>query len=516
MQARVLIALVLFALQVFFKLNSNGQFWTIWLCTAYLIATAAALRWSNPTNDDSAWSSRWIWTLWLDLGVFALLQLLHQGGINYTPLVILPVLTASVLGSLLLALGSAAGASLIFLFDAWLQDLQTPNASTTHYLQGAISGAGAFLVAWLAHELALRLAREQEQALMHQRFAEIQTKVSQLIVNGLNEGVVVVDPKGQVLHANAAARCMVGLNSSTQDNDIAHSTGGSLLNRWAVQCLSSGVEDEIDLTLLIPEGEDRRVHARARLTPNTGQQVCVVFMEDLHDIETRVRNEKLAAMGRVSAAVAHEIRNPLAAISQASALLAEDTRNNPLQQRLTAMIGQNARRLGRTVDDILDAVKLPHPLEHTEPLPTLALNTTVAAVLADWQQQRPQGGRLCWQPAEGEITVTFDPEHLRRVMLNLLDNADRHASQQDAAICVQACTQPATGVQLTVWSDGAELEGEVRKHLFEPFVSSYSRSSGLGLYISRELCLRYQADLIYERTSRQGRDGNAFTVLWQV
>jgi two-component system sensor histidine kinase PilS (NtrC family) len=108
--------------------------------------------------------------------------------------------------------------------------------------------------------------------------------------------------------------------------------------------------------------------------------------------------------------------------------------------------------------------------------------------------------------------VCFDTEHLRRVLVNLLDNASRYASQAAGAIRVGTRTETDGQLTLSVWSDGAPLEPSVKRHLFEPFFSSESRSSGMGLYLCRELCDRYQARLDYRRVANQGQPGNEFFV----
>ena len=98
----------------------------------------------------------------------------------------------------------------------------------------------------------------------------------------------------------------------------------------------------------------------------------------------------------------------------------------------------------------------------------------------------------------------------------MLDNAARYASAQAQAIQLY-WTQPSPQVlRLAVWSDGAPLDVGVQRHLFEPFFSSESRSSGLGLYICRELCERHGAMIGYHRIAREGIDGNEFFVLFRV
>lgn len=513
MRARVFIAAVLLALQGLLIVQGAGRTWLVWLCLAYVLATAGVLRWGRPRSSDSVWSPRWALTLWMDLAVFAVLQYYQQGNINYTPLFALPVLLAAILGPLLLALGSAAAATLALLWDAWTTFLYNPDLGTTRFLQSAVTGAGLFLVAWLAHQLSVRLVREHAQAQRSQALARTQTDVNALIVTGLKEGVLVLDTAGVVWHANPAAQLMLGAaEASNAPRDLTRTPGWPLLYGWVQSCFAFGQDEDTELVVPAPGGGTRKLRARARPTMgDTGARACVVFLEDLRDVEARVQTEKLAAMGRVSAAVAHEIRNPLAAIAQANDLLDEDT-TDPTHKRLTTMIGQNVKRLGRTVDDILEVVRPPLPVNQRT-LPTVTLDGTVEQLLDEWLQLRPQGERLQYTAAAPNTLVVFEAEHLRRVLVNLLDNADRYASNEHAAIRVLTQANPAEGTAtLEVWSDGAELSAQVREHLFEPFASSHSRSSGLGLYICRELCGRYGATLKYQRASSGNTLGNAFAV----
>jgi len=215
----------------------------------------------------------------------------------------------------------------------------------------------------------------------------------------------------------------------------------------------------------------------------------------------------------MSAAVAHEIRNPLAAISQANALLEEDLQD-PGQRQLTAMVRQNAQRLARIVEEVLNISRAQAQLPSPETT-TLPLDDTVQKITSDWAGQTAALGRTRVSARSDNIVVIFEPEHLRRLMINLLDNALRYASDSPGAIEVATQSLAPGQARLSVWSDGQPLEQTVQTHLFEPFFSSESRSSGLGLYICRELCERYGAMIGYQRVQREGVEGNEFFVMFR-
>ena len=522
MTARVMIALVLLvllgSLQMLLPASAAAAIpWPVVLCAAYLSAAAAVRLLGGPRPPGRTFDAQWVATVGVDLAVFASLQHMQAGSINYVPLFALPLLLASVLGTLLPALGTAAAITLVLLVDAW----QVAGDGTQRLLQAGLTGTGFFVVALLANQLSSRLVREEQRSRENQHLARVQIEVNELVIETLADGVLVVDGMGTVHAANPAARRLLGawpdrataivLGSGPAWQPLAELAQKTFLARSA---------QTADLDIAQAGEGARRVHVRTRLTTThdaLAESLCVMFLEDLREMEARLRTEKLAAMGRMSAAVAHEIRNPLAAIMQANALLEEDIADAG-QRQLTVMIRQNAQRLAQTVEDVLNISRVQHESKAALP-PLLDLAGAVRQICDDWRQQSSCGERLVLDLHSALPPVAFDADHLRRVLVNLLDNAARYASERPGAIRVITDLSALGMPRLRVWSDGAPLDQGVQRHLFEPFFSSESRSSGLGLYICRELCERHGALIGYQRTPWQARggatDGNDFSVMFQ-
>jgi two-component system sensor histidine kinase PilS (NtrC family) len=520
MAARIATALVLVVLLGSLHLFApalNVSEWVVGLCATYLIASIVVRIATRPPLPGRAFDPQWVSTIGVDLVAFAALQFLEAGGFNYSPMFALPVLMAAVLGSTTLALGTAAGVALMLLTDAWVMSLHFPTETTSRFLQSGLTGTGYFALAFVVSLMAARLAREEQAARHGRRAARTQAKVNELVIDALSEGVLVVDIDGYVHAANPAARSLLGFIEVNDKEPfaLAAQPDWQPLRELASETFTQHRPRWRELALEEEGASPRRIHVRTRLTApaqSAAEGLCVMFLQDLREMEARLRTEKLAAMGRMSAAVAHEIRNPLAAITQANDLMEEDLKEPALRQ-LSSLVRKNAQRLQQIVEEILDISRA----RNGGAVETLALDAAAAATCSDWSVQTRSGSRLQLSFNAPGATVRFDADHLRRVLINLLDNALRYAGERPDSIRVS--TRAVAGhASLHVWSDGAPLEPSVQRHLFEPFFSSESRSSGLGLYICRELCERHGAALGYERamagTGGNAREGNEFFVLF--
>jgi two-component system, NtrC family, sensor histidine kinase PilS len=461
-------------------------------------------------------SPQWLATIGVDIVCFTTLHALSPSAtLNYVALLVLPVLMAGVLTPRIMALATAAIVTLALLgVAAW--SVVDGGELTLLMTQAGLAGSGMFVITLLAGELAGRLAREELTAKGSLELARQQAQLNRLVIEEMQEGVVVV--RGRVRAANPAARRLLA------PEGICREAPFQLRGVEAWKGVVNAVERAFaeaawpeagrDVILDFESAPSRTLRVRMRFTrrrePKATEELCVMFLEDVRSMQARTRQEKLAAMGRVSAGIAHEIRNPLAAISQANALMAEDA-TTPSQRQLTRMVTDNVERLKRIVDDVMEVA--PGDVGATGPIDATQL---IAAVCSEWARTTGltlgDNSVLRVQLPDEAVGVVFDADHLRRVLVNLLDNGCRHATKAPGAVHLRLYVRDETHAVMSVTSDGDPIPPEVERYLFEPFFSTRSRGTGLGLYICRELCERYGARIDYRLRSAAEANRNEFSV----
>ena len=268
MTARLVLAVVLVVLQTALLATgiSRSQL-QLFVSAGYLALTLVSRSVIAPRPLGQSFNRAWTALVGLDILTFTTLQAL-QGGvgsstINYTPLFALPVLLASVLGSLRLALGTAAGVTVLMLGGAML----TGTHATSSLVQPALSGAGFFAVAWLSNQLSTRLADEGLRARQSQLAAAIQQQVNELVIESLSDGVLVVDERGVVRAANPAARALLGSERALSDAvfDLHAEASWHPLLRVAQRSIRTRASLAEEVTLVHAQHGHRRLHVKSRL-----------------------------------------------------------------------------------------------------------------------------------------------------------------------------------------------------------------------------------------------------------
>ena len=540
--ARMAIGLALLASHLFVVFaGARAPQWSLTLTLAY--CTQTTLLWLLPRYSQKAglqdfarlWSQQWLSTIGLDILVFSLLRAFEtSASLNFAALLVLPVLMAGTLSPRLLALATTAFVALILLGFAGMAGARGSDM-TLVLMQAGLAGGGLFLMVLLVNELASRLARESLAARGSMELARQQAQLNRLVIDEMQEGVLVVDRRGRVRAANPAARTLLAVRNmvheapfrlygSAQWQPLVHLVEKAFSEKsWSPM----RPEDGHDVTLALSADVERTLRVRMRFTRHketrANEDYCVLLLEDMRSVQARSRQESLAAMGRVSAGIAHEIRNPLSAIAQANDLLAEELQD-PTQLRLAHMIADNVGRLKRIVDDVME-------LAPGAVVQAAEMNVTefVRQVCADWAQTnqvsfgrtgllklhiRPRPSDASSEAQNTDLLARIDPDHLRRVLINLLDNAYRHLDRREALRAMRVWLLPRSGgwLNLVVANRGQAITPDVQRHLFEPFYSTRSRGTGLGLYICRELCERYGGRIEYRCKPQDESAMNEFVV----
>ena len=488
-----------------------------WVSSAYLLQTvwmARPLRGVSRRSDLTLLSPSWSWaTLGVDLLTFSAMDLMSPASSSFEVLLVMPVLMAGMLLGRLLGLATASAVALFMLSEVfWGHLMGSSNAPDLG--RAGLLGMGFMVVAWFSVDVSQRLNVQEARAQFHRAQTEQQVQLNRLVMDEMAQGALLIDRQGRLQAANRAAQALLGLPEASVERGWSTSQWPfwPVLAEAVEAAFAQGHWPESGRSVVLKHGDGQPwpVKLRIRFARMAGldeqalapreADLCVLFIEDERQVQILVQQEKLAAMGRMLAGMAHEIRNPLAAITQAGALLGEESLP-PYQRRLLGIIDTNASRLQRLVSEVLEAV----PVTTSEPQ-RLPMPETLLSMHKEWRQlQMLSGDAVELQGPERISHVLFDPEHLRRVLVNLLDNAWRHSSQLPGAVRLSWSAPEGDAWTLRVFNDGPAVAPGVQPRLFEPFFSTRSRGSGLGLYLCRELSERYGGRLQFEPVTQDPR-----------
>jgi two-component system, NtrC family, sensor histidine kinase PilS len=496
---RLLVPVVLISVQAFagpqWALLATRPRLFLSACIAYL--TAAVLLIIARRLE---WSSLRIVAL-VNSGVDAAamgLILYASGGVSsgLGILLVLPVGAMAVLADHRDAFLFAAVAAIAVLIQQIFVNLEN-NCPSTDYTTAGVLGAVLFLVAVSAWPIANRL-RESE-ALVRRQEIDLANlaQLSQYIVQHLRESILVVDTQDRIRLINESAAQILGDTNAFPEALLGEASPRLLylLETWRQNQSNTAVFPSPDQTFV---GADGARIIRANFAPlgNSSPAPVIVFLEDTSLLAEKVQQGKLAALGRLSASIAHEIRNPVGAMSHAAQLLGESANLSDGEKRLTEIMRTNAGRVSGIINNVLQLSKR----EETR-VETMSLRAWTEEFHEEFCEtmQIPRE-RLHTRDASPDVEVRADPSQLRQIVWNLCENAFKHGVQDRPAEVVEirhGRLSPVGRPFLQVMDRGSGVKPEHAERIFEPFFSG-GRGTGLGLYLARELAQTNGATLLYE------------------
>ncbi|MBC9073292.1 PAS domain-containing sensor histidine kinase [Thauera sp. CAU 1555] len=409
----------------------------------------------------------------IDICVLAVLMWASGGYRSGLPVLMMAVLAGSGLVSRerTVLFHAALATVLVLSENAWRF---VSGGTPGDFFQVGMACAGFFAIAIVARLLARRA--QANESLAARRGAELasQQAINERIIRDMQDGVIVLGADGRIRHANPRASELLGI-------DLAEGALLAELDPALPACMLDGSCEDTGLGRMGRAGRSLRCRTVGAGDGAGGSGDTVIYLTDFEEIQRQIQQSKLAALGRLTASMAHEIRNPLSAVSQAAELLEEEKRGD-MQARLIRIINDNARRIERMVRDVLALGR------RDEVLPdAIALRDFIVALVEESCLGRDDERQIYRIEIDPALTFAADRAHLQQILANLVGNARRYCSGSPGAIQLRAeAPEPGT-VVLHVADDGPGIPPGDRAKIFEPFFTSHPKGTGLGLYIAREL-----------------------------
>jgi len=407
-------------------------------------------------------------------------------------LLIMPVAAVSLLLPQRIATTVAAIAALCVLGQQimlWFAGVSDSSDLTQAGLLGGVIFIAALAVAPLAGRL-----RESE-ALVRQRELDLANlaELSQYIVERLRESLVVVDEQDRIRLINESARQILGSDATA--NALLGEVSPRLLYLLTMWRQSEPVTDTAGGNLLAVDGL-REVRPHFAPLGQGHPPPVLVFLEDLTALDDRIHQTRLAALGRLSASIAHEIRNPMGAISHAAQLLGEDAELSVSNRRMSEIIRSNSERVSTIIGNVQQLAR--RETTRPERMPLGEWLTDFVQEFINTGGHVP--GQLAVELPEPDLEVRVDPSHLRQILWNLCENAFRYSVRADEDRVEVRIGRLAGSHRpfLEVLDRGPGIDSTISDRIFEPFFTSRTSGTGLGLFIARELAQCNRALLVYE------------------
>ena len=419
-----------------------------------------------------------------------------SGGLSsgIAPLLVISVAIANSLlpGRFGLLIAALASSALIYL--TFYLSISRP-AAASQYVQAGALGGMCFAAALIIQALGRRLQQSETLARRHAADVADLQALNALILQRMRTGILVLDPRNRVLMANPSSLTLLGQESQLVTRPLDAHCPALLerLQQWfenpalRPQPLQAFAEGPVLQPSFVP-------------LRRKGERDILVFLEDVSQLVQQAQQLKLASLGRLTAGIAHEIRNPLGAISHAAQLLQEAEDLCAADRRLTQIILDHSRRMNLVVENVLQLSRR----RQAEPQ-LLDLRYWLHRFVAELRQSLRDDPTIHVQSEPGSIQTRIDPQQLTQIVTNLVQNGLRYSTRKHGKgqVWLKLFRDGPTQLPVVeIVDDGDGVALEQQANLFEPFFTTENKGTGLGLYISRELCESNRARLDY--VSREG------------
>jgi len=419
-----------------------------------------------------------------------------SGGVasGFGMLLVVAIAGASLLTEGRIAVLFAALASLAVLSQqiyAWLYQ----SFPATSYSQAGMLGITFFATAYLAHALAKRVRASEALALKRGIDAANLAQLNEHIIQRMQSGVLVLDEQACIRFMNESAKQLLGFSGDASGKHLRtiapELTGLDSIWRHDTQPAPR---------LFLPSKGPAEVLASFAQLGQGGAHGALVYLEDASATRQRAQQLKLASLGRLTASIAHEIRNPLGAISHAGQLLEEAPALPRSDRRLTQIIQENCTRMNAIVENILQLSRRKEAVRER-----IDLRGWLEQFTTELRSVKGlRAGQIALLLGEAALDVRIDPSQLHQVLWNLCENGIRHAGAEPR-LTIRADVSAYSGrTYLEVMDNGPGIAEDIADNLFEPFFTTQPDGTGLGLYIARELCEINQASLSLRSTGSPG------------
>ncbi len=431
------------------------------------------------------------------LDILLIVLLMHASGSIQSGLGTLLIVTIAAAASLLSKkrssiLIAAIATIFILLEQSYIVIYQIP--ISINFSQAGVLGTALFVTAIIAQFLVKRI--QESEALAQQRGDDLEKMevLADYIVQRMQTGIVVVDPSLHIRLINDSAKHLLNIDKNNSYHSLEE-----LSPELSTQLRRSRLHRAQSEQIIRPTQDAAEFMPRFAELGKNNSGGTLIFLEDTAALSQQAQQLKLASLGRLTASIAHEIRNPLGAISHAAQLLAESEDITPGDERMLQIIINHSRRMNTIIENVLQLSRRQAP----EPQ-AISINEWLQDFVEEFSHTHNLAPMSIECNTRASFTINFDPTQLQQVLWNLCSNALRYTQEKSDGVRVTINPSLATSSTvpcLDIIDYGPGIDNQYVDNIFEPFFTTDNKGTGLGLYIARELCESNQARLSYLKTA---------------